>query len=1256
MSSGGGPPLSAVPGLTVAAVQAATGGGGGKKSARGGNKSARGGGSASSNPLGLGGAKLSNSRDRNQSAEGSSANKGSASPRRVASPRGQPKAKPSFASAASSTSANGSSGSAVAAALAAKAAIVSAAVAASSSGSSGSLKVQPQAERIADITSDIKSAIESELPRIKELFAQWDTNGNGKIDRNEFKRAIAAVGVTASERELDAIFTQWDADGSGEIDLQELTVALRGIQIRRQRSADTIQKMVRDRIARNSGAGPVMEGGAPAAAAASSEAASPSKRGTSIRPSGVTAQTSSSVATKGGGNSQPGGKKGGPSRRIKRRDEMDKKEEEESHEWTASQWLQSLMLHEVLITAFDMPPAGAKQFNFIKRLSRQDLEERLLSQDVLEALIDAVLEGVHKLGASGGGPQDGAVTSDKFQTNAKFQMSYGSLSLFYGGLESLLGPPKMLHGSLLAAMEGEHTTEKDSCISFSTPNGVTTQSATEWEIVIHPSRGMSYPERDGYREKKPQWCRNVKGINDYMDVMERDANQHLRKAGHSELIKEELVGGRLYTGPMYTKYNTVLRAKSRDKYLVDLAASLTLGNDYVTTIHAINSCVLKLSKLTKAGKVWRGIKDAKLPKTFWVANSMGVRGGIEYGFSSTSTDKEQALAYAGGGADRKEGDAATIFEMQMGMVDRGANLTWLSQYPHEAEVLLPPLTGLEALDHTVEGGVLVIQSRLSLNMAAHTLEQVLSRRRKMLMDMCSGIELELRDQLDEKLSTLGIKMLNLALQFGPFSKPTEWFNDDENFAQVMSSTLRLQHVLQSEVSKLSTHMEKAELSFRGWREMADSRMLLLAGWVNARTSANEVAVDLRECRVTDAEGVILADILQRCPRLTSLDLRGNPTLGAKGIAALCQALRDEKPGHPRSLCGVSPLNTRLDVPRVFGVEQRVDLRLVVAELENHIYSESVTAGMGGKATGGTIQLNRRGGGGGGKEGGSGWQPLMWATRACHVQIAEQLIRNGAKVNEQEAASSHSNKYSPLHMACYKGHVEMTTLLLRSGADLTLKDVNGQVPKTTAEKKGFKEIVELLEQHVLTPLPPLKSEEATAAKAAEAKASAAPAPELSLFPERNTLQPRRQVIGGANSGGTPRNVVRGTPESTPRQGGADGSRRGSLTPKAAVSSSSSGATTAIAGGGSLMPKGAPDGTPREAAAKDGGGSLTPKGAPDGTPRATPKVAIDREASIKAAQAQGNGSLTPKGAPDGTPRAVSKLAVDTVKPVPQPLRTP
>jgi hypothetical protein len=41
-------------------------------------------------------------------------------------------------------------------------------------------------------------------------------------------------------------------------------------------------------------------------------------------------------------------------------------------------------------------------------------------------------------------------------------------------------------------------------------------------------------------------------------------------------------------------------------------------------------------------------------------------------------------------------------------------------------VLLPPLTGIEAVGTDVEGDLMIIHSRLSLNLAAHTLEQVLA--------------------------------------------------------------------------------------------------------------------------------------------------------------------------------------------------------------------------------------------------------------------------------------------------------------------------------------------------------------------------------------------------------------------------------------------------------------------------------------------------------------------------------------------------
>ena len=156
---------------------------------------------------------------------------------------------------------------------------------------------------------------------------------------------------------------------------------------------------------------------------------------------------------------------------------------------------------------------------------------------------------------------------------------------------------------------------------------------------------------------------------------------------------------------MYEKYNSVLRffaAKNDDgstvrteypsaeamPYLQKKCGELGLGdwtpstvsngvcwqwhNKYATTIHAINSVVVKMSRLTKVVPLYRGWTGATLPAKFFEADAMGVRGGVEYGFSSTTTERRQAEHYA-------DGKASTLLELEMGMVDRGADISWLSQ-------------------------------------------------------------------------------------------------------------------------------------------------------------------------------------------------------------------------------------------------------------------------------------------------------------------------------------------------------------------------------------------------------------------------------------------------------------------------------------------------------------------------------------------------------------------------------------------------
>ena len=99
-----------------------------------------------------------------------------------------------------------------------------------------------------------------------------------------------------------------------------------------------------------------------------------------------------------------------------------------------------------------------------------------------------------------------------------------------------------------------------------------------------------------------------------------------------------------------------------------------------------------------------------------------------------------ALRYAEGDGDKP----GFLFEIQQGMVDRGAELAFLSQYPHEREILFGPLTGIEVLHTRIDGSVVVIECSFSINLTALTLEQVLSKRRKVVEDMCEQLAIRAR--------------------------------------------------------------------------------------------------------------------------------------------------------------------------------------------------------------------------------------------------------------------------------------------------------------------------------------------------------------------------------------------------------------------------------------------------------------------------------------------------------------------------------
>ena len=537
-------------------------------------------------------------------------------------------------------------------------------------------------------------------------------------------------------------------------------------------------------------------------------------------------------------------------------------QEAELGSWTLAGFVDSLRLSDTIAHALiegerasraggwfgDKDAAAKSDLDFVKGLAanvgradagRQALVSVLSKGGSLEKLAEKLMSGIESLAAThvpGGTAKIGAWSSstgglNKFlQDESAIMMSYASLSTFFSGLEGKVGSPDP---KVREAMLAEHCQRPDSDATFTAGNyGVNTTSAIEWRFVDAPSK----PPSGGW----PVETRNthVGEGSDAVSIMRatipRDElharlttrNARLSLLGEPELQLVEAVGARLYTGPMFAKYNSVLRGLDSEvaflkSQMVELCCAKDVAerfaaealpyeqvradlNTYTTTLHCINSSIVKLSKLTYAAKVYRGVNGRKLPPEFWQANEYGVRGGIEGAFMSTTTDRGVALAYARGDGDK----AGIVFEIQQGMVDRGAELTFLSQYPHEAEILFAPLAGFEVKYTRVEGQVLVVVVSLAVNLTAQTIEQVISKRRKIMVDMCDQMAINTRqvattDDSWEALREIGARVtrehapVGVAERFlrgmrsSILAKPPEHYNVNANLVDEAGGVLNV---------------------------------------------------------------------------------------------------------------------------------------------------------------------------------------------------------------------------------------------------------------------------------------------------------------------------------------------------------------------------------------------------------------------------------------------------------------------------------
>jgi ankyrin repeat protein len=93
---------------------------------------------------------------------------------------------------------------------------------------------------------------------------------------------------------------------------------------------------------------------------------------------------------------------------------------------------------------------------------------------------------------------------------------------------------------------------------------------------------------------------------------------------------------------------------------------------------------------------------------------------------------------------------------------------------------------------------------------------------------------------------------------------------------------------------------------------------------------------------------------------------------------------------------------------------------------------------------------------------NGYSPLQIACHSNHIDVVVELLKvQNPKV---DIDLCDSNECTSLFFACEKGYTNIAIILLEHHADPHRCNKKGHSPFTVAQEEGFKEILDIIEQH------------------------------------------------------------------------------------------------------------------------------------------------------------------------------------------------
>jgi WD40 repeat protein len=379
---------------------------------------------------------------------------------------------------------------------------------------------------------------------------------------------------------------------------------------------------------------------------------------------------------------------------------------------------------------------GSDQLKTFSQLSAADIDHAAAATC---AIISSMLKELHQELQAAFAVQsriEADMKADPSKFNDFYKMACGNITDFHKGLTGRVGMP---HLNFKNAMRQEHCERVGCDVQFTTGNyNITTTPRQEWQYIVE-----NVPCPDMRHERRLVLI---------SDLLQLDISKT------AKLCEEEVIAIVLYTGPMFQIYNTILRRYPAEKF-----ESFEKGdNQFSTTIFVLVSAVQKLSRFTRiplGTLLYRGLGGkVDLPDIFFQIDDKGCSGYAEWGFLSTTSDRDVALGYSGVKERRLK---AMVMVIETSSIDRGADISEFSQYPGEKEFLYLPCSfiqrtrrGNERAQVVYGGLVAFVSVRVNLNIKTQTVEELQAQKKSLHMVSAKSILPEVKFELTESLEFL----------------------------------------------------------------------------------------------------------------------------------------------------------------------------------------------------------------------------------------------------------------------------------------------------------------------------------------------------------------------------------------------------------------------------------------------------------------------------------------------------------------------